>query len=184
MEYPLPRPVRIHYHRPPDRKQVFDQVIVAEDAESVISYMPAAGVPAPMTVAGRTVLEPESPVVWSTFPDRWHDVGRFHDADGTFTGFYANVLTPVEIRRGPSDHWETTDLFLDVFLDLDGTVHVLDRDELGHAEAEGWIERATAERARAEADRLAALARSGAWPPAVTRAWTLDRARSAADSSG
>jgi predicted RNA-binding protein associated with RNAse of E/G family len=123
------------------------------------------------------VLEPGSPVVWFTFPDAWHDVGRFHRPDGQFTGFYANVLTPVRID---GDDWTTTDLFLDVFVAPDGAVHVLDRDELDHAEGRGWIDAALARRARAEADTLVQTVRQGDWPPTAVHEWTLARARRAA----
>lgn len=147
--------------------------------------MPAAGVDHPTEVAGRTVLEPDSPVVWFTFPGQRHDIGRFHRADDRFTGIYANILTPVEIQGGKTeDVWRTTDLFLDVFIDLDGRVHLLDEDELDEALRRGWIDSDTARTALAEADRLVAAARSGTWPPAIVRDWTLTRARAVADPIG
>ncbi len=139
--------------------------------------MPAAGVTRPTIVAGQTVLEPGSPVVWFTFPGARHDIGRFHTLDGEFTGCYANILTPVE-RHG--DTWRTTDLFLDVFLGLDGEVHILDRDELEEAVARGWVEEGTARDAEEEAGRLVEAARAGSWPPAIVDAWPLERAREAA----
>jgi predicted RNA-binding protein associated with RNAse of E/G family len=161
--------------------------------------MPAAGVTRPTVVADRTVLEPGSPVVWFTFPGRHHDIGRFHTTDGTFTGYYANILTPVDLdadppvgdtpahaappdpgasgRADPPDIWLTTDLFLDVFLDLDGGVHVLDRDELAEAVARGWVDGERAERAEAEAARLVEAARHGNWPPPIVDEWPLERVR-------
>ena len=179
--------------------------------------MPAAGISSPMVVAGRTILEPGAPVVWFTFPGRAHDIGRFHAAGGTFTGYYANVLTPVELDAAPpppgtlndaelaaaargrhatgavdglpiepaersapnppdeGDVWLTTDLFLDVFLDLTGEVHVLDRDELDEAMARGWVDAATGRRAELEANRLVEAARTGEWPPAIVEEWTLEK---------
>jgi predicted RNA-binding protein associated with RNAse of E/G family len=145
-----------------------------------VTYLPAAGVDRPVAVAGETVLDPASPVVWFTFPGLWHDIGRFHREDGTFTGIYANILTPVERRM---DVWETTDLFLDVFLAPDGGVHVLDRDELERAESRGWVDVGMAHRARAEAERLVAAAAAGTWPPPVVRAWSLERARRVAEGT-
>jgi predicted RNA-binding protein associated with RNAse of E/G family len=124
-------------------------------------------------VGGVTVLEAESPVVWFTFPGRWHDIGRFHLPDGTFTGYYANILTPVRVE---GDDWYTTDLFLDVFLTPTGDVHVLDADELAEAEARGSLEPRLARRARREAERLAAAAREGDWPPPLVTEWPLPRA--------
>ena len=114
-----------------------------------------------MEVDGRVVLEDGSPVVWFTFPGLWHDIGRFHRADGTFTGLYANILTPV--RFLDEDTWETTDLYLDVWVDPTGRAVILDEDELLDAEARGWVEPALVEAARAEATLLDAT-RLGEWP--------------------
>ncbi|MFO7894856.1 MAG: DUF402 domain-containing protein [Longimicrobiales bacterium] len=153
--------------------------------------MPAAGVTRPVVVAGRTVLEPGSPVVWFTFPGAHHDIGRFHTADGAFTGYYANILTPVQRDADPpppgtpaigtvdpdrrGDVWLTTDLFLDVFVDPGTGIHVLDRDELDRAVARGWIDEPTARTAELEANRLVESARIGEWPPPVVDAWPLER---------
>jgi predicted RNA-binding protein associated with RNAse of E/G family len=140
-----------------------------------VTYLHAAGTT--VTVAGATVLEARSPVVWLTFPGRWHDIGRFHLPDGTVTGFYANILTPVRIDR---DDWYTTDLFLDLFLTPTGRIHVLDRDELAAAAGRGWLGPRLVRRARSEAARLVRSARAGRWPPAVAREWDLARAARAA----
>lgn len=170
-----PENVRIHYRRPPDRLQVFEQALVEDDGACIVTYLPSAQLKKPVMAGGRAVLEAGAPVVWFTWRgDVWHDVGRFHMADGTFTGLYANVLTPVQMRGG---EWETTDLFLDVWMGADGRVEILDRDEFDAALAAGWIDAATAARALAEAERLAADARAGTWPPALVHAWTLERVR-------
>ena len=140
----------------------------------------------PTVVDGRIVLEAASPVVWLTFPGARHDIGRFHAPDGTFTGYYANILTPVEIGRDRdgTDVWRTTDLFLDVFVDPAGTVHLLDQEELAEALARHWIDQATAAAALEEAERLVREARSGRWPPPVAREWSLERARAVAHGPG
>jgi predicted RNA-binding protein associated with RNAse of E/G family len=165
--------VAIHYRRPPDRLQVFEQAVVEDEGGCVVTYLPAAQPKKPVMAGGRVVLEPGAPVVWFTYRGEvWHDVGRFHRADGTFTGVYANVLTPVRMEGA---RWETTDLFLDVWVDADGVVEILDRDEFDAALAAGWIDAPTAARALAEAERLADDARRGAWPPAHVREWTLER---------
>lgn len=135
-----------------------------------------------MTVDGAAVLEPGAPVVWFTFPGARHDIGRFHTRDGRFTGCYADILTPIELQRGPDgvDGWRTTDLFLDVFLSRTGEVRLLDRNELEAAVARGWVDGPTARTAEEEADRLMAAARAGRWPPPVVDAWPLERARAVA----
>lgn len=169
--------MRIRYLRPPDREQLFHQTLVHEGPDALVTWLPRAGVSRPTVVDGRTVLDADSPVVWLTFPDAWHDIGRFHTPDGRFTGFYANILTPVRIETGAEDRWETTDLFLDVFVTPDGAAHLLDRDELEDAVRKGWIDRALAGRAEAEAARLVRAARAGDWPPPAARHWTLERVR-------
>jgi predicted RNA-binding protein associated with RNAse of E/G family len=167
--------VTIHYRRPPDRLELFEQAVVDDDGACVVTFLPAAKLRKPMEIGGRVVLEPGSPIVWFTWRgDVWHDVGRFHRADGTFAGVYANILTPVAMD-GAS--WDTTDLFLDVWMDADGGVEILDRDEFDAALAAGWIDPRTAARALAEAERLADDARRCAWPLAEVRAWTVERAR-------
>lgn len=149
----------------------------------LVTYLPAAGVARTVRVGDRVVLEAGSPVVWFTFPGARHDIGRFHAPDGRFTGYYANVLTPVEIVPPAEDEpetWRTTDLFLDVFLSPDGAVEVLDEDELREAVRRGWIDRETAGMAEEEARRIARRARAGTWPPAIVEEWTLERARAVA----
>ena len=169
-------PVRIHYRRLPDDLVVFEQALVHEEPGVVVTLLDAAPVRRPVTAGGRVVLEPGAPVVWFTYPGLWHDIGRFHLADGTFTGYYANVLTPVVMdgRR-----WETTDLFLDLWLGADGALEILDRDEMDEALASGALDAELAERAVAEAEGLRSAAEGGSWPPEHTRWWTLERARAA-----
>jgi len=156
--------VEIHYRRPPDRLDIYHQVIVRETPKCVVTRLDAANVKRPLVVAGEVVLEPGSPIVWFTYPGRWYDIGRFHRADGRFTGWYANVLTPVEITPpdpGVPDsrlRWETTDLFLDVWLGVDGTLALLDEDEFQAAITAGWIDPPTAAIARATAESLLARA--------------------------
>jgi predicted RNA-binding protein associated with RNAse of E/G family len=169
--------VAIHYRRLPDRVRIFRQRGVHDGGSHVVTLLAAADVPRPVRAGGRVVLEPGAPVVWFTYRGEvWHDVGRFHLADGTFTGCYANVLTPV---RMDGARWETTDLFLDVWVGADGAVEILDRDELDDALAAGWIAPATAARAVAEAERLHAAALRGTWPAPHVHEWTLERARAA-----
>jgi predicted RNA-binding protein associated with RNAse of E/G family len=168
--------VTIHYRRLPDRDQVFRQIVVAETASYVVTLLEAAQLEKPVGVAGRVVLEPGAPVVWLTYPGRWHDLGRFHLADGTFTGVYANVLTPV---RQEGRVWRTTDLCLDVWRGADGALALLDEDELEVALAAGWMDGATGSRARAEAAALLRAERRGEWPPAEAAEWTLEHARAA-----
>lgn len=169
--------VTIHYRRPPDRLQIFEQVVLEQTPECIVTFVEATQLERPVRAGDRTILEAGAPVVWFSFPGAWHDIGRFHLRDGSFTGYYANVLTPVEIE--PTGIWDTTDLFLDVWMSADGRVEILDGDELEEALQKGWVDAATAARATEEAEALAAGARAGRWPSPLVKAWTLERAREA-----
>lgn len=163
---------RIHYRRLPDDEQLFDQLVVFEREDVIVTLTDPIERDAPMLVGGTPILERGSRVVWFTFPGHWHDVGRFHRADGTFTGYYANILTPPEIDGSV---WHTTDLFLDVWLPADGGVVLLDEDELGDALSRGHIDAELARRAEKEAEHVLGLVAAGSWPPPVVREWTLER---------
>ena len=165
--------VEIRYRHPPDRLDVFRQHLVHDGGDVKVTLLRSLERAGPAVIDGRTVLEHGSPVVWFTFPGEWHDIARFHRADGSFTGIYANILTPVQ--GCDALVWDTTDLFLDLWLD-EGGPHVLDEDEMDDAVERGWIDAPTAERARAEVERLRAAAEAGNWPPAVVLEWTLERA--------
>lgn len=176
------RPLHIEYRRPPDHSVTYVQELIYDGPEVKVSFQEAAPISRPLTVEGRTILQPGAPVVWFTFPGRWHDIGRFHLVDGTFTGFYANILTPVRLHSPATPihdpaHWRTTDLFLDVWIGADGTLALLDEDEWEAARRSGDLTDAEASRARTEADALLAAARRDLWPPPIVYEWTLERAR-------
>jgi len=164
--------VLIHYRRLPDHERVFDQRVVLQRDDVIVTLSEPLDLTEPMTVDGRVMLEDGSLALWFTFPGEWHDIGRFHLRDGTFTGCYANILTPPRIEGAV---WHTTDLFLDVWLPAGGKIELLDEDELEVALTEAHIDPDTARRARVEADRLLTLAAAGDWPPRVVREWTLER---------
>jgi predicted RNA-binding protein associated with RNAse of E/G family len=165
--------VAIHYHRPPDRLRIYDQRVVLERADVIITLSEPLDLSEPMIVEDRVMLEEGSLALWFTFPGLWHDIGRFHRADGRETGLYANVLTPVRIEGRV---WHTTDLYLDVWRPTGGRARILDEDELHEAIIAGHVDEETAARAQQEAKTLHARAGDGSWPPPVVEEWTLARA--------
>jgi hypothetical protein len=61
------------------------------------------------------------------FPDRWFSLLRFTTADDTTVGYYVNFSHPLrELRH---NYYRDIDLELDLWLDVDGTMTELDRDE-------------------------------------------------------
>jgi predicted RNA-binding protein associated with RNAse of E/G family len=167
--------VTLHYHRPPDRTDVFVQELLYADDEVFVTYLAATPMKRPFVVDGRVGLDDGSPAIWFTFPGRMHDIGRFHTPAGEFTGLYANILEPVEIVS-PLE-WRATDLFVDVWIAPGTEAVIVDRDELEQAAEQGWITRERARRALAEAELLVESYRNGSWPPAIVNEWTLARVR-------
>lgn len=61
------------------------------------------------------------------FPDRWFSLLRFTAANDRTVGYYVNFSRPLaELRH---NYYRDLDLELDLWVDLDGTATVLDRDE-------------------------------------------------------
>jgi predicted RNA-binding protein associated with RNAse of E/G family len=166
--------VEIHYQRPPDRLDVFVQDLVVDRADCKVTLHDPATLEAVLTVGEVVIYEPGAAIVWFVFPGAWHDIGRFHLEDGTFTGYYVNLITPVQIN-GPT--WTMYDLCLDLWVDASGRFQVLDEDEFDEAVDRRWIDPATAERARSELSQLVARVSAGEWPPAVVREYDLPRVR-------
>jgi predicted RNA-binding protein associated with RNAse of E/G family len=167
--------VRLRYHRPPDRTDVFVQELLYQDDDVVITYLASTPLKRPLVVGDEIALEAGAPAIWFTFPGLMHDIGRFHRADGTFTGLYSNIIEPVTFHSRLE--WSCTDLFLDVWVGLDGEAHVLDRDELEQAIASGWITEETGTAALSEAERVLECYHAGTWPPAIVNEWPLLRVR-------
>jgi len=167
-----PRRVEIHYRRLPDRLRVYRQRVVLEREDVIVTVSEPIQIEAPMVRDGHVMLESGSLALWFTFPNVWHDIGLFHRTDRSFSGIYANILTPPKIE-GPV--WHTTDLCLDVWWPSGGPIQLLDEDEFEEARTARHMDEATAVRARQEADDIVNLATAGQWPPPVVQEWTLER---------
>lgn len=166
--------MRIRYRRPPHDEEVFVQRMVLDRGDMQVMLSEPMRLDAAREIDGEIVLESGSRVVWFTFPGLWHDIGRFHRADGHFTGLYANIIRPIEVRA--SGEWLMTDLCLDVWIGARGGVKVLDEEDLAASRSAGHMSEADAQRARVEVDRILEDAERGIWPPAVVHEWTLERA--------
>jgi predicted RNA-binding protein associated with RNAse of E/G family len=171
----LNRSIHIHYFRPPAHRRVYRQALVHDDGQVKVTLARDLDFDPPLRIRGRVALESGSDAVWFTFPGAWHDIGRFHRADGSFTGLYANVITPCVFQ--PGGDWETTDLFLDLWIPDGGAEPViLDEHELDEALAAGHLSTELGTRARWEIRSLLSGMEAGRWPPPVVKEWTRERA--------
>lgn len=164
--------VRIHYHRPDRGTTVFEERLVIDRPDVKVTLLD--GYDGADAFAGdRLILMAGAPVLWFVYPGLCRDVGRFHLADGTFTGWYTNLRAPI---RMVGNDWYCTDLFLDHWLPADGSAGVwLDEDELEAARRAGLVGAADLELLDRERAAVNAALRT-AWPPALARALDLDQA--------
>ena len=58
--------------------------------------------------------------------DRWYNVFRFHEPDGTFRNYYCNIIMPPTFDNGVLDY---VDLDVDILVLPDWSIAVLDQDE-------------------------------------------------------
>jgi predicted RNA-binding protein associated with RNAse of E/G family len=171
------RKIELHYRRPPDRLDIFVQELVVDRPDVKITLHENTPLSEPLYVGRTRIYEPGAPLVWFVFPHAWHDVGRFHLRDGTFTGYYINLITPVTIE---DDVWSMFDLCLDIWVNPDGTHQILDRDEFDEAVDRRWIDRGTASRARSELDAVIGELVTGRWPRGEVAEFDLGRVRTLA----
>ncbi|MGH2447260.1 MAG: DUF402 domain-containing protein [Chloroflexota bacterium] len=138
--------------------------------ELVIAPEPAK----PLVVGDEVVMAPGYLFVWFLFKDQPFDIARVYRPDGSFTGFYADVLQAVQWQ---GDDIETlqplVDLFLDLWITPGGEYYVLDEDELEDALAKGVISAEQEHFARAELARLIEDLERGAFPPKAVREFRL-----------
>jgi predicted RNA-binding protein associated with RNAse of E/G family len=164
--------VRIHYHRADRGTTVFQEHLVLDRPDVKVTLLDAYD--GRDAFAGdRLILAAGAPVVWFVYPELSRDVGRFHLADGTFTGWYTNLRGPIRME---GNDWYCTDLFLDHWLPADGSPGCwLDEDELEAASVAGLV--TAADLALVRRERAAVAAELGAgWPPAFARRLDLEQA--------
>lgn len=170
--------IRYEYRRPGKPVTTYEQWLLLDRPDLKVMLLDAfAG--DPLRVAGALALEPGAPIIWFVFPEKWHDVGRFHLADGTFTGWYTNLTTPI-VMDGTK--WSATDLFLDLWTPAQGKSVWLDEDEFEAAFRAKRLDAATRSRALNERAMIDLQVAGGDWPPPATRDIDLAQARRLLDT--
>ena len=169
----MPRRIHYTYTRPGKETGTYEHRLVVDRPELKVMLMEDYR-GRTLEIDGRIVAEPGSALLWFVEPDRWHDIGRFYLADGTFTGWYTNFCTPLEID---GDRWASTDLFLDHWLWPTGGRQWLDEDELAAAIHDGLLDEMTQTKIADERVFIQSRLDAGDWPPRAAREMDLTAAR-------
>ncbi len=169
----MPRRIHFEYRRPGKKTITYEEILAFErpDVKVLLGEQYSGE---NVLVGDSIILEHGAPMIWFVFTGAWYDVGRFHLADGTFTGWYTNMSLPVE---EDGDNWIGRDLFLDLWQPASGSPVWLGEDEHDDAVRSGLIDRATAKRLRNERALIQLQLTQEAWPPPITRDMDISQVR-------
>ncbi len=134
--------VTLTYKRPPDRVNHFQQELLYFDDDVIVTSQRVKP-SAPIVQDGETVLGDNFAVVWFVFTGLWYDVGKVYNLANEWTGYYCDIMKPVKRSvnvAGKLECFEITDLFLDLWINPDGTYEVQDEDEFEEAVQNGAID--------------------------------------------
>jgi predicted RNA-binding protein associated with RNAse of E/G family len=96
------------------------------------------------------------------FLERGFKVSKFYDHDGNLISWYCDIIT--HTYDSVSDTYVFTDLLVDVIVYPDGSVRVVDLDELADAARDGLLTAEQMQLALRRTDKLLALIYKGAFP--------------------
>ena len=134
--------VTLTYKRPPNRVNHFQQELLYLD-DAVIVTSQRVKPSSPIVQNGKTVLADNFAAVWFVFTGLWYDIGKVYNLNNEWTGYYCDVLKPVKRSvdvNGKLNRFEITDLFLDLWINPDGTFEIQDEDEFEEAVQKGAID--------------------------------------------
>lgn len=161
------------YHRPPARTTRLPTLVVRASFTHMVWLSPLSP-SAPIRFDDTVVLDRGYWALWFLRQGKPYDLGKVFRSDGLHTGYYVDVLEPVQWSGAGADAIQPlTDLFLDLWIAPDGRYTVLDQDEFDEAEARCWITSAQAAHARRVLDDLLRSAAAGVLVPPEAAAATL-----------
>lgn len=158
-------PIQFEYHRPGIGVTVYNELLVLDRPDVKVLIQEEYTGPE-VEVGNKRVLDTGAPIIWFVFPDAWHDIGRFHLRDGSFTGWYTNLCKPVQID---GDRWIGNDVFLDLWQFPDGTAQWLDEDEYAEAIKKGLIDSPLKKQVQNQRALIELQVAQDAWPPAIAK---------------
>lgn len=159
--------------RPPDRRvSIQSRLLDATDDTIVVATELSPS--KPIYYFGEIVMDVGWWAVWFAFKGRPFDVGRVYRPDGTWTGYYVDVLEPVRWKGSdPTTAEPLVDLFLDLWIAPNGRYVVLDEDEFEEAISLGHLKSEQIEHARGVLRDLIHATERGEFPPAVVKEFRL-----------
>ena len=134
--------VTLTYKRPPNRVNHFQQQLLYLDDDVIVTSQRVKP-STPIVQNSETVLADNFAAVWFVFTGLWYDVGKVYNLNNEWTGYYCDIMKPVKRSTnaaGELECFEITDLFLDLWINPDGSYEIQDEDEFEEAVQSGAID--------------------------------------------
>lgn len=159
--------------RLPNRPTQFHSLLLHANHERIV-LADRAHPSKPLRLGGEEVMGHGYWMVWFLYKGQPWDIARFYRPDGTWTGYYVDVLETVRWEgANPATLQPLVDLFLDVWIAPDGNTLVLDEDEFQAAISGGVVTASQQEHARTVLSDLLARIQEGSFPPVDVRRFAL-----------
>ncbi len=165
--------VTVKFTRPGKGTTTYKERLVLDDPQVKVLLLDRYHHPAVLH-DDQEILGENAPIVWFVFPGRWHEIGRFHSREESFTGWYTNLCTPF-VTNG--SEWHTTDLFLDFWQPHSDRGVWLDEEELREAIHDGRVSAEMDSQLKQEKRMITEAHATGDWPPHIARTIDLNAAR-------
>ena len=157
--------ITLTYKRLPDHISYYNQILLYENDDMIITTQKISP-SSPIIINGREVLADNYTAIWFVFTDLWYDIGKIYNLDSELTGYYCDIIMPVTRSK---TKFEIVDLFLDLWISLEGGYAIQDENEFEEAVKIGVISKEIADKARKTMDFLIEEVTEDRFPPQVVK---------------
>ena len=150
--------ITVRYHRPGKDTREWKQRLLADDEKMIVSSF-VFRLSKPFSPIDDTpIIKNGYYGVLFDLLNRWFNVVKVFDREKNLVGYYSDIRTPPErFEHG----YEAKDLFLDFWVEIDGTYHILDQKEFEKAEIDDHLNRKVKE----TIDKMKKMIEEEEYPP-------------------
>lgn len=123
--------VTVRYHRPGKNTREWEQRLLADNEKMIVSSFEFRLSKPFSPIGNRPLIKDGYYGVLFDLLNRWFNVVKVFDREKNLVGYYSDIRTPPKrFKKG----YQAKDLFIDFWVEIDGTYHILDRKEFEEAE--------------------------------------------------
>lgn len=158
--------VTVRYHRPGKETREWEQKLLADNDDMIVSSFKFR-LSKPFTPFGETPLIKDGYYgVLFDLLNKWFNVVRIYDENKEFVGYYSDIRTPpIRIEGG----YRAEDLFIDYWVEPDGSYYLLDVDEFEEAE----IDNSKREQVKKTIVKIKNMIKDDKYPPRLVKEFDL-----------